>query len=427
MDLIPQIIWIGGAVIVVLVAVQGLFFVFGNLRAATHQHQQRRRELALWDTRLETARLRQRQAARQQQWAWTGFRKFQVVRKEAESADRSIVSFYLRPHDQKPIPGFVPGQFLTFRLPLPDEPKPLVRCYSLSGAPSLDAEQPDYRVSIKRVPANPKDSDSRPGRCSNYFHDAVEVGDLLDVKPPSGHFVLDMEKDTPVVLIGGGVGLTPMMSMLAAVVAHNPQREVWFFYGVRHRDEHAMLPQMRELAASPNVHLQVCYSDPREADVAGRDYDHAERISVDLFRRVLPSNNYEFYMCGPGPMMDALTAGLAEWGVPDSDVHLEAFGPSAPKKKAKTADPAAAGPPVTFRKSEVTAAWDPSLEHLWEFAQANDVSIESGCLQGNCGSCETAVLKGKVVYPEGPPSFEPQAGNCLPCCAKPDGPLELDA
>ena len=427
MELIPQIIWIGGAVVVGLVALQSLFLVLGSARSATHHRRQRQRELQLWDTRLETARLRQRQAARQEQWAWTGFRKFQVVRKQPESADQSIVSFYLQPHDQKPIPGFAPGQFLTFRLPVPGEAKPLVRCYSLSGPPSLDAPQPEYRVSIKRVPANPKDPESKPGRCSNFFHDQVAVGDLLDVKPPSGHFVLDLEKDNPVVLIGGGVGLTPMISMLSAIVAANPQREVWFFYGVRHSREHAMADQMKQLAESPNVRLHLCYSDPLDTDRPGVDYHHAQRVSVDLFKQVLPSNNYEFYMCGPGPMMDSLTQDLAEWGVPADHVHLEAFGPSAPKKKAQTADPAAAGPPVTFRGSEVTAPWDPSLEHLWEFAQANGVSIESGCLQGNCGSCETAVLKGQVVYPQGPPSFEPQDGNCLPCCAQPAGPLELDA
>ena len=427
MDYLSRLIWIGGTVIVAAVALQGLFFVLGSARQAVHQRKQRQRERELWDTRLQTARLKQKQAAESERWAWTGWRKFQVARKEPESRDGSIVSFYLKPHDQKPIPGFTPGQFLTFRLPVPGEAKPLVRCYSLSGPAALSGPQPEYRVSVKRVPANPRDPESRPGRCSNHFHDAVEVGDLLDVKPPSGHFVLDLEKDTPVVLIGGGVGLTPMISMLAAIVEGSPQREVWFFYGVRHGEEHAMLPQMKQLAESPNVRLHVCYSDPRDIDEPEKDYTHAERVSVDLFKRILPSNNFEFYMCGPGPMMDSLTAGLAEWGVPDRDVHLEAFGPSAPKKKTQAADPAAAGPPVTFRSSDVTAPWDPSLEHLWEFAQANGVTIESGCLQGNCGSCETAILSGKIVYPAGPPAFEAQDGNCLTCCAQPDGPLELDA
>lgn len=422
-----QLIWVGGVVIVLAVALHGLLLAFDSLQTVFQRRKQHQRELDLWDARLATARQRQQAASEGDRWAWTGWRKFVVHRKQIEAQDSSICSFYLKPHDEKPIPGFTPGQFLTFRMPVPGEPKPLVRCYSLSGQPSLGGPQPEYRVSIKRVPANPKDPESKPGRCSNHFHDAIEIGDLLDVKPPSGHFVLDMQSDSPVVLIGGGVGLTPMISMLSAIVASGGSREVWFFYGVRHSHEHAMVKQMRELAQAPNVRLQVCYSNPLDGDVQGTDYDHAERVSVDLFKRVLPSNNFQYYMCGPGPMMDSLTEDLREWGVPDKDVHLEAFGPSAPKKKTLAADPAAAGPPVKFRKSEKTANWDPSLEHLWEFAKANDVMIDSGCLQGNCGSCETAVVSGKVVYPNGAPAFECQEGSCLVCCAQPDGPVELDA
>ena len=422
-----QLIWIGGVVIVGALAVNALSFVFGSIRSVAHQRQQQQRERLLWETRLSSIRLQQQQAAEGIRGMWSGWRKFQVTRKVPESADASICSFHLKPHDGKPIPGFTPGQFLTFRAPVPGEPKSLVRCYSLSGPPVLGAPQTEYRVSIKRVPADPRDPESRPGRCSNFFHDTIDEGDLLDVKPPSGSFVLDLNSDAPVVLIGGGVGLTPMASMLHAIVAGGGNREVWFFYGVRHGSEHAMVDELRELTRESNVHLHVCYSNPRDTDQPGVHFDHAERVSVDLFKRVLPSNNYQFYMCGPGPMMDSLTADLEAWGVPDPNVHLESFGPSAPTLKAKTADPAADGPQVTFRRSEQSAPWDPQLNHLWEFAQANGVTIDSGCLLGNCGSCETAIVSGKVTYPNGTPDFECNEGNCLVCCAQPDGPVELDA
>jgi ferredoxin-NADP reductase len=427
MAYLDSVLLIVAIVILGAVALHAGFVAFDSLRSSVHRRKQRKRELELWETRLAGARRRQQTQLASQRWAWTGWRKFQVARKEIESPDGSICSFYLRPHDGKPMPGFTPGQFLTFRMPVAGEAKPLVRCYSLSGQPALDGAQDEYRVSIKRVPANPKDPASRPGRCSNHFHDHVQEGDLLDVKPPSGNFVLDLERDSPVVLIGGGVGLTPMMSMLSAIVASGSNREAWFFYGVRNRAEHAMVQQMRQLAAAPNVHLHICYSNPSDGDVAGEHYDHAERVSVDLFKKVLPSSNYDFYMCGPGPMMDSITQGLEDWGVPAANVHLEAFGPSAPKKKPMQANPAAAGPTVSFKKSEKTANWDPGLEHLWEFAKANGVLIDSGCLQGNCGSCETAILKGKVTYAGGPPAFECQDGSCLVCCAQPDGPVELDA
>ena len=101
-----------------------------------------------------------------------------------------VCSFYLQPHDEKPIPGFDPGQFLTFQLNIPAQPKAVVRCYSLSDAPRPDM----YRVSIKRVPPPRDNPDAPPGLSSNHFHDNVKVGDILDVKEPSGRFFLDMSK-----------------------------------------------------------------------------------------------------------------------------------------------------------------------------------------------------------------------------------------
>ncbi|MBK6907564.1 MAG: hypothetical protein IPH08_10960 [Rhodocyclaceae bacterium] len=137
--------------------------------------------------------------------AWGGFRNFRVDRKEIEDGAQSICSFYLVPEDKQPLPAFKPGQFLTFRLdvPAPDgKTEQITRCYSLSDAPRQDF----YRVSIKRVPA-PTGSAYLPGRSSNYFHDHVQVGEVLQVRAPGGHFHID-SSDAPVVLVGGGIGIT---------------------------------------------------------------------------------------------------------------------------------------------------------------------------------------------------------------------------
>ena len=141
--------------------------------------------------------------------AWSGYRWFRVHRRELEDAKGEVCSFYLQPEDGGPLPTFKPGQFLTFKLELAHGgAESLVRCYSLSDAPQAD----HYRVSIKRVPS-PVGSAHPPGRSSNHFHDQVQEGSRLQVRAPGGHFFLDAGTG-PVVLIAGGIGITPMLSML---------------------------------------------------------------------------------------------------------------------------------------------------------------------------------------------------------------------
>ena len=342
-----------------------------------------------------------------------------------------ICSFYLRAHDKKPLPPFFPGQYLTFRLQLHnDKQATTIRCYSLSDSPNPEY----YRVSIKKSPP-PRDPSKAnlAASVSNFFHDQLNEGDIVDVKAPSGHFFLDVTHHTPIVLIGGGVGLTPMVSMMNAIVASGSRREVWFFYGVRNRDEHIMRDHFKEIERDhPNIHVQVCYSDPTEKCVAGTDYHQAERVSVDLFKKLLPSNNFDFYLCGPPPMMSSLFEGLAAWGVPEANVHFEAFGPATVKKVATpeatgaVAAAAASAIKVTFAKAGKTVDWDAKLGSLLELAEANGVAITSGCRAGNCGTCITAVKGGQVEYLR-EPGDKPEAGSCLTCITLPKGDLILDA
>lgn len=356
--------------------------------------------------------------------SWNGFRKFQIARKSLEC--EGIRSFYLRPHDRKALPPFNPGQYLTFRLNIAGQPKPVVRCYSLSDSPKGD----HYRVTIKKLPPPRDKPDAPPGLSSSFFYDQLHEGDIVDVKAPSGHFYLDMTKQAPAVLIAGGVGITPVLSMLNAIVETGSKRETWFFLGVRNSKEHIMKDHLSAIAReNENVHLHVCYSNPGEDDVAGEDYHHGERVSVDLLRNLLPSNNYEFYFCGPPPMMNSLAEGLEAWGVPESDVNYEAFGPATVKKvqKAPEIKPAeAAAIEVKFIKSGKSCAWDPEIGNLLEFAEANGVSIDFGCRAGNCGTCITAIKSGEVRY-VGEPGEMPEAGSCLTCISVPKGSLALDA
>ena len=356
-----------------------------------------------------------------------GFRTFRVERKVVEDVAQSVCSFYLVPEDRQPLPPFLPGQFLTFRIDVPagEASEQIIRCYSLSDAPRPDA----YRVSIKRVLA-PSGSDYPPGRSSSYFHDHVAVGSQLQVRSPAGHFHID-RSDAPVVLIAGGIGITPMLSMLNWCLTEQPDREVWLFYGVRHGREMVMESHLAALAAAqPNFHLRLCFSDPLPEDEAGRDFHHRGRVDVSLLRTQLPLKPYHFYICGPTPMMASLVSALEDWGVPDARIHFEAFGPASIKRKNEiTAVPTQVTDSdivVTFAQSGKQLPWQPGAGNLLEFAEANGISVNSGCRAGGCGTCQTTIRAGEVSYRQ-PPDFDPEPGSCLLCVSSPKTSVTLEA
>lgn len=417
-----------GLVIASLVLTYVLYLLWSSVRL--HRGRQKLLEQAIAGAREEIEAKRQEIERKRQETelSWVGYRKFEVERKVVEAPNGDICSFYLVPHDKRPLPSYRPGQFLTFELN-PEagkgSGKAVVRCYSLSDCPRPDR----YRVSIKRIPAPPSDPSLPPGVASNYFHDEIEEGDILDVKAPSGAFYLDNTHERPVVLIGGGVGVTPMLSMLNSVVESGSKRETWFFYGVRNGEERIAAEHLANIDREhENVHVRICYSRPDEGDEKGKDYHHECRVSVDLFKEILPSNNYEYYICGPPPMMQSLFADLREWGVPEDRIKFEAFGPATVKKKTDAArrQPAAAAAKVTFSRSAKSCEWSDDSMVLLDLASQNGVTIDSGCRVGNCNTCLTAIKEGSVSYIRDPDTM-PEEGSCLACIAIPEGDLVLDA
>ncbi|NKB70984.1 MAG: 2Fe-2S iron-sulfur cluster binding domain-containing protein [Candidatus Latescibacteria bacterium] len=408
LGLILQII---GLIIAILVLGQ---MVFG-LSAFVLQ---RRRALKLLDVRIDQAREQverifadEDQNKIAQTFQWNGYRKFVVARKVFEDQAKTICSFYLVPQDRQPLAAYKPGQFLTFQLNIEEE-RPTIRCYSLSDSPNPN----HYRITIKRL---------QPGLASNYFHQEVEEGDILAVKTPSGHFFLENGREKPIVLLGGGVGITPVLSMLNAQVAQQSYLETWFFYGVRNSNEHIFRDHLDHLVKKhSNLNMHICYSQPTTADL--RNPYHRERISIPLLKKLLPSNNYDFYLCGPPSMMSDLYRGLQEWGVPPQDIKLEAFGSAtvAPFQEEDNAI-AEADITITFSKSGKECKWSSDMVSLLDLAERNDVVIESGCQNGHCNTCLTPV-KGKVTYTH-EPVILPEEGTCLACISKPAENLVLEA
>ena len=414
-----------GLVLVVALLVQIAVEIGRGLRRFSHEREQHRTTLAKLRLQVRETQLRC-QEAEQTKLVWNGCRKFTVAKKAVECDD--VCAFYLKPHDGKPLPGFKPGQYLTFQLDLPGRDKPLVRCYSISDSPH---HSDYYRVTIKKEKAPPDRPELPPGAASSYFYDTVKEGDILNVKAPAGHFFLDMSKPNPVVLIAGGVGVTPLLAMANAIAASGSKRETWFFFGVRNRREHIHKAELEKLAAeNDNIHLHVCYSKTGAQDVNGRDYQHEGRVSIELLKELLPSNNFEYFLCGNGAFMKSITDGLEAWGVPEKDVYFEAFGPATVKKKTAASTPTEtvmlSKLQVTFARSGKTVRWEPSAGNLLDFARAQGVRIESGCCAGGCGSCLVAIKSGGVDYLK-PPDAEPESGACLTCICRPKDDLVLDA
>jgi len=253
---------------------------------------------------------------------WLGWREFVVQQVVPES--EVIKSFYLRPRDGGPIMAFQPGQYLTFQLDIPGHGQ-VVRNYSLSCAPGQD----HYRISVKREGPPDDASDAPAGLASNYLHDQGSPGTVVRVSAPAGDFILDEQDGRPLVLISGGVGLTPILSMLDTLVAQAVQREIWYVHAALSGHHHAMRQHIKDVvAAHDRVHAAVFYEFPTPEDVPGRDYDEPGRITMDWLKRTVPMPEADFYFCGPKGFMRMLAIGLRALDVPDERIHFEFFGPA---------------------------------------------------------------------------------------------------
>lgn len=352
--------------------------------------------------------------------AWPGFRPLRIARIARES--ESVVSFELEPADSLPLAAPLPGQFVVLRLRPDLAAAPLLRSYSLSGPPSAER----YRVSVKREPL---------GVASAYLADDAREGDVLEVSAPRGTFTL-RAGERPVVLLSAGVGATPVLAMLHALVSEGSRREVWWLFGARSRDEHPFLEESRDLVrALPSGHAHVRYSRPRAEDRLGVDYDAPGRLTVVALEEVGVPRDADFYLCGPSAFLRDLTAGLAGWGLPRQRIHTEVFGPGesktpgiAPAPPRPPHPPPGApgpGPLVSFARSGLAVPWGPSFGSLLELAEACDVPVRWSCRTGVCHSCESGLVSGSVAY--GPEPLErPATGNLLICCSKPAGDVVVD-
>ncbi|MFK8048464.1 MAG: pyridoxamine 5'-phosphate oxidase family protein [Halioglobus sp.] len=363
-----------------------------------------------WD---EAEKLREVNAKKNQ---WLNYAVIDIVEETSE-----IKSLYLKPQGL-PAGKFLPGQFLTIKVPIGG--RATIRTYTVSSAPA----DPFVRISVKRE--SPIKGDKTAGVCSNFIHDEIRIGDIVEAKAPCGTFTFDAGETRPAVLIAAGIGITPMISMarhaLFERVRTRHMRSITLISAARSPTQRAFFDELNTLVSQSDGYIRSFWSLSQitKEILLGTDYHHHGRISAEFLQSVLPLANYDFYLCGPSGFMQSTYENLRELGVDDSRIYAEEFGPASLERDGGLQEvmlesaPSATGAIVEFANSRVEQVWSEDEGTLLEFAESHGLTPEFGCRSGQCGACKTKLLSGAVSYVT-KPSTPLEADDVLLCCAVP--------
>ena len=349
----------------------------------------------------------QRLALESQKNQW---RDIEVTDIHDESAE--IKSFVLK-NPQGVMPAFVAGQFLPIQVEI--DGKAHTRTYSLSSAP----DESHYRISVKR-----------DGLVSNHLHNTLKVGSNFKVKAPSGGFTLQSQR--PAVLIAAGIGVTPFVSMLKQAKLEQTKlrklQNLILFFQVRNQSNQPFFAELNQLVQGEQSPLQVIWSmsQPESHLAQGKDFHYQGHINKQLLQAVLPLDDYDFLICGPGEFMQSQYDMLLQLGVQDKRIFAEAFGPAELKRKVQDADvahyipehKAAKQADVKFQQSDVELLWSAEDGNLLDFAEDHGLQPSFSCRNGQCGSCKVNVIQGQVSHIQ-QTSFPLENNEALLCCAVP--------
>ena len=362
--------------------------------------------------------------AQRNQW-----RAFTVSKIEDESS--TIRSFYLQPKDDSPVLPFCPGQHLTLRIKQQNTENWLVRNYTVSSAPS----QSGYRISVKR---------EEYGLVSSTLHSRISIGSEIQIKAPSGHFFIDNTQQRPAILIGAGVGITPMVAMANDAVNEGIRtryiRPMTVIQAAKNRQQRAFYAELSNIVkrSAGRIQYYSVLSDihyaQTESSAALNDYTSQGRISQSLVMDVLNAMATEhsddfpslfdkdFYLCGPQGFMQSMYDLLIGIGVKDEDIHAEAFGPSSLLRHSTDTSNHAAleaeSAVIKFAHSGIEQSWYKGDKPLLDVAESKGLTPPYSCRNGQCGSCAVKLKSGAVTY-RTKPSAHIDASEVLLCCAVP--------
>jgi len=341
----------------------------------------------------------------------------------------NIRSFYLQSNDNAPLLPFKAGQHLLVKVTLDDCSKPLVRAYTLSSAPHGQY----YRISVKK--------EQRDG-VSQHLHSELTVGDTLYIKAPNGEFFIDAQASRSAVLIGAGVGITPMIAMASHCynesIRYRKQRPLTIIQASSTTQERAFSDEFKHLAKTSEGGISYFsfVSKALTGEKVGVDFSAVERLGVNVYRQLLALDDVyyrsDFYLCGPASFMQSQYDALIELGIPDKRIFAEAFGPASlqrliseetivnPQTKLEAKQSL-----VQFSESNVEQQWKRGDDTLLETAEAQGLEPEFSCRNGRCGACAVPLISGEVTY-RVKPVASIESNQVLICCAVPaEGSNEL--
>jgi ferredoxin-NADP reductase/MOSC domain-containing protein YiiM len=339
---------------------------------------------------------------------WNGFRPLRVSAIRRESPQ--VMSIQLQADDHSPLPPPLPGQYLTMRVPGAAETTPL-RSYSLSSDPAAA----EYRISVKY---------EDHGLVSQWLHTHIEPGSLVEAAAPRGDFYLTEGMD-PVILISGGIGITPVLAMLHALSAARSAREIWWLHTTRNRETQAFADEVAALIESlPHARQLIFFTQTR-----GRP-DSSAIAALGL------PPDAAAYLCGPTQFMADMRDWLSTAGLDNANIHSELFGAlppinpgivdGAPRRPPHPpAGTPGTGPSITFARSGLTVSWSDDYANILDLAEACDVPTRFSCRSGVCHVCETGVVAGTTTYVQ-MPLEPPGKSTVLICSAAPASDLVLD-
>ncbi|MEO0697825.1 MAG: 2Fe-2S iron-sulfur cluster-binding protein [Pseudomonadota bacterium] len=335
---------------------------------------------------------------------WNGFLKVTKVVKESPT----VTSFVLGLPDRAVLPfDWKPGQFLTLRAPL--FPKAAMRSYSISSAYRPGATT--LRLTIKA---------QLGGLLSNWLHSALRVGDFIEASGPFGAFTFEPTDADRLVLIAGGVGVTPFAAILDDLEQKGAETRVTAIFGFRSADEILFKDALsRWRAALPGLDLHIVLSD------AAPDWSgETGRIDKARLARLVPDiSGARVHICGPEGLMSAMAVALAELWVDQAQIHSETF--TTPVVAATAAKGAVVK--VTFAKQNRTVEGQVGAS-LLDIAQNTGVEIRTACGAGSCGACRMRLLSGNVKHPKGTAlsQKDEEGGFILACQARPQTDVTVD-
>ncbi len=311
---------------------------------------------------------------------WAG--KLQVARIFQETP--TVKTFRMVSADRRRLPfTFKPGQFLSLSLPIGG--KEVRRTYTVSSPPTRTSY---VEITVKR---------EVEGTASHYLHDQVREGDPIEVRALSGRFTFTGDESRGVVLIGGGVGITPMMSVLRNLTDAAWQHDVWMVFAVRTPADVICGKELTYLQERhPNFHLQIVVEDTARTDWPGL----TGRVTADRLSAFVPGlPERRIYLCGPAPMMDAVRSMLEGLRVPRAQVLTESFTTPVDQIERDEAAALAQGACAAQIEFRVTGKTVPvtAAQTLLDAAEAAGVKLDYSCRNGTCGTCRIKLVSGTVA------------------------------